>query len=110
MQKLRVAIVGGGSISKVHTEAVKNSGLADIVCIVENDCERAKELIRENTIPVIQDYKEILDRKDIDAVHIATPHYNHYEIALNFIRHGKNLLIEKPLALNVKEAENLVKK
>ena len=108
MQKLRVAIVGGGSISKVHTEAVKNSGLADIVCIVENDCERAKELSRENTIPVIQDYKEIMDRKDIDVVHIATPHYNHYEIALDFIRHGKNLLIEKPLALSVKEAENLV--
>ena len=109
MHKLRAAIVGGGSISKVHAEAIKNSGLADIVCIVENDPLRARELSREYTIPVIHDYKEILDREDIDAVHITTPHYNHYEIALDFIRHGKNLLIEKPLTLSVKEAENLVK-
>ena len=108
MHKLRAAIVGGGSISKVHAEAIKNSGLAEIVCIVENNSEKAEELSRGDSIPVICDYKEILDRKDIDTVHITTPHYNHYEIAMDFIKHGKNLLIEKPLALSVKEAENLV--
>jgi UDP-N-acetyl-2-amino-2-deoxyglucuronate dehydrogenase len=108
MQKLRVAIVGGGSISRVHSEAVRNSGLADIVCLVENNPEKAEALSLENTIPVINDYKKILNRDDIDTVHITTPHYNHYEIALDFIRHGKNLLIEKPLTLSVKEAENLV--
>ena len=108
MQKLRVAIVGGGSISKVHIAAIKDSGLGEIVCIAENDPEKAEELSRENNITVIRDYKEILDREDIDVVHITTPHYNHYEIALDFIRHGKNLLIEKPLALSIREAEILV--
>ena len=108
MQKLGTAVIGGGSISKVHIEAIINSGLADIVCLVENDPEKAEKLSKEGNIPVIRNYKEILDRKDIDVVHITTPHYNHYEIALDFIRHGKNLLIEKPLTLSIKEAENLV--
>ena len=108
MQKLRVAMVGGGSISKVHIEAIKDSGLGEMVCIVENDPGKTEELSSEYSVPIIRDYKEILDREDIDVVHITTPHYNHYEIALDFIRHRKNLLIEKPLTLSIKEAETLV--
>ena len=109
MQKLGIALVGCGAISKVHLDIIKNNKSAEIVCLVENDEEKARELSKEYNLKIIQDYKEILDREDIDVVHITTPHYNHYEIALEFIKHKKNLLIEKPLTLSVKEAENLVR-
>lgn len=109
MQKLGIAVIGGGSISKVHIEAIKYSGLAELICIVENDREKSEELVREYDVEVITDYRKILDRDDIDVVHITTPHYNHYEISLAFIKHKKNLLIEKPLTLSIKEAEHLVK-
>ena len=110
MQKLGIALVGCGAISKVHLDIIKNNKSAEIVCLVENDEEKARELSKEYNLKIIQDYKEILDREDIDVVHITTPHYNHYEIALEFIKHKKNLLIEKPLTLSVKEAENLMSK
>lgn len=107
MSKLGIAVIGGGSISRTHIEAIKNSELAEIICIVENDPEKSKELLKEYNVEVIADYRKILDRDDINIVHVVTPHYNHYEISLDFIKHKKNLLIEKPLTLSIKEAENL---
>ena len=111
MRVLGVAIVGCGSISKVHLEAIEKSGLAKVVCFVENNDEKIRDIFLKygNKIEIVSDYRDILDRKDIDVVHITTPHYNHYKISLDFIKKKKNILIEKPLTLSVSEAENLVK-
>ena len=108
MRKLGIALVGCGAISRVHLEIIKKNESAEIICLVENDNEKVKELLKEYNLEVISDYRQILNREDIDIVHITTPHYNHYEIALEFIKHKKNLLIEKPLTLSVLEAEKLV--
>lgn len=108
MRKLGIALVGCGAISRVHLEIIKKNKSAEIICLVENDREKISELSKEYNLEIISDYRQILNREDIDIVHITTPHYNHYEIALEFIRNKKNLLIEKPLTLSVKEAEKLV--
>jgi len=65
----------------------------------------------DNRYPTVQtskDYRDLLDNKDIDAVCIATPVGTHFELAMECARAGKHLLVEKPLASNVKDARELV--
>src|SRR2546430_8041007 len=54
------------------------------------------------------DYQSLLSDPDLSAVHICTPNSTHFEIASSFIKAGKNVLVEKPLALSSKEAYLLV--
>ncbi len=54
------------------------------------------------------DFNQILQDKDVDAVAIATPVYTHYDIAKTSLEHGKHVLVEKPLAMNVAEGKALV--
>jgi len=60
-------------------------------------------------ISVIKNYKEMLDKKDIDAVIVATPIETHYKIAKDILNADKHVLIEKPLTNNSKEAMDLIK-
>lgn len=55
------------------------------------------------------DYREMLERKEIDVVFIATPHFLHYQMIMDALRAGKHVLCEKPLAMNRGEAEEMVR-
>jgi predicted dehydrogenase len=77
--------------------------------------ERIKDIYVKNTIlgkyseiPVYHDYRELLSRKDIDAVVIATPDHQHAVMAVNAAAAGKDIYCEKPLALTVKEGRAMV--
>src|SRR5262249_46355738 len=59
-------------------------------------------------VALTTDYNEVLENPVIDAVAIATPVATHYAFARKALEHGKHVLVEKPLAASVAEAENLV--
>lgn len=68
----------------------------------------AKAKVKYPTIEITNDYKEVLKNPDVSAVAIATPVATHYEFARKALEHGKHVLVEKPLAASVSEAESLV--
>jgi predicted dehydrogenase len=68
----------------------------------------AKAKAKYPTIEITNDYSEVLKNPDINAVAIATPVATHYEFARKALEHGKHVLVEKPLAASVAEAESLV--
>ncbi len=109
MSTLKVGVIGTGFIGPAHIEALRRTGLADVVALADINEEIAKSKAEEMAIPnYYGDYKQLLAKKDIDIVHVCTPNYLHYDMSKDAILAGKHVVCEKPLAMNSKEAKKLV--
>ncbi len=109
MKKIKTAIVGTGFMGKVHTENVRRLGNVEVAAVVGSRPETAKKFAESATIPIAtSNLKEVLDNREIAAVHICTPNVDHYPMSLAAIEAGKAVLCEKPLTMNVDEARRLV--
>jgi myo-inositol 2-dehydrogenase / D-chiro-inositol 1-dehydrogenase len=114
--RIRVGQIGCGRIARSHDmPGVARSGLADVLGVCDVDTKRLSEgrgaveqLYRElnMAMPAITehvDYREVLARKDIDAVVISTPDHWHAEIALAAVLAGKDVYLQKPFTLTHEE-------
>ena len=110
MKKLKVAVIGCGRISIMHLSPIRQlSDMAELVAV----CDVKEELVRECAenygVRAYTDYKELIDREELDAVHICLPHYLHTEVACYAFRHGVNVLSEKPMDISYERGANAVK-
>ena len=109
MQKIKTAIVGTGFMGKVHTENVRRLGTVEVAAVVGSRVETARKFADAASIPFATNkLQDVLDNKEIAAVHICTPNADHYPMSLAAINAGKAVLCEKPLSMNVQEARQLV--
>ncbi|MBO8143093.1 MAG: Gfo/Idh/MocA family oxidoreductase [Thermodesulfobacterium sp.] len=111
MSKVRVAVIGVGHLGKFHAKKFAEIPSAELLAIVDINPERIKEALnllqdRENSLKVFTDYRKVIPL--VDAVSIATPTITHYEIAKKFLEADKAVFLEKPLAHDLKLAEELV--
>jgi len=102
MKKAKVAVIGCGAIaSNQHIPAYSKNPMAEIKYLVDLLPERAAELAKQYNIPyTATDYREILDDQEITAVSVCTPNNSHAQISIDFLNAGKNVLCEKPAAVN----------
>lgn len=112
---MKYALIGCGRIATNHVKAALNNKLEFIaVCdIVEEQMERllAKHGLEGDTsIKHYIDYKKMIKENDLDLVAVATESGIHAEIAFYCIDHGINCIIEKPIALSIKDADEIVKR
>ena len=110
-KKLRVGIVGYGGMGTVHltTSHVYNPAV-EVVAVCDIIVERAERAIRDNHLQSAKaytDYKEMIEKEELDAVDICTPNYLHSIIAVYAMEHGLHVFCEKPDAINVEEAEKM---
>jgi len=107
--KLRVGVVGAGNIFKaVHQPAWAAHPEAEVVAVCDVNPERAKEVAKSmGAEAAYADYKELLQRDDIDAIDICTPNLYHSEIAIAALNAGKHVFCEKPDAVNPEEAQKM---
>ncbi|KAB8134164.1 Gfo/Idh/MocA family oxidoreductase [Gracilibacillus oryzae] len=114
MGKIKVGVIGLGSISKQHIQGYLHNQDAEIIAVADINEERAKQKAEElNITDYYTDYRELLQNNEIDAVSICTWNNSHAEIAIAALHAGKNVLTEKPLCKTVEEAlavEEAVKK
>ncbi|MBV9225734.1 MAG: Gfo/Idh/MocA family oxidoreductase, partial [Acidobacteriaceae bacterium] len=109
MQTIKTAIVGTGFMGKVHAENVRRLGNVEIAAVVGSRPERAQQFADAFNIPIATgNLQDVLNNQEIAAVHICTPNVDHYPQSLAAIEAGKAVLCEKPLTMNVEEAERLV--
>lgn len=103
---IRVGVVGVGYLGAFHVQ--KYSKLKDVLLVGVADINgaRASDIANKYSIKNFPDYKDLL--REVDAVSIATPSTTHFEIAKNTILAGRDLLVEKPMTINLMEAEELV--
>jgi len=107
---LRVAIVGAGYWSEeCHVPGLRLAKEAEVVALVGRRKELALEQAKRLKIPnVYQDYREMLEVEKPEAITISTSNNNHKEIALEAMQRGVHVFCEKPLALNAREALDMV--
>jgi UDP-N-acetylglucosamine 3-dehydrogenase len=108
---VRVGVVGVGTMGfhhvRVYSQLVEN-GLVELVGVVDVDYERAFSVAKTFKTRAFRNHRDLMGL--VDAVSIATPTETHRDIALDFINAGVNVLVEKPIASNVREALELVRK
>jgi predicted dehydrogenase len=109
MEKLKVGVIGAGFIGPAHIEALRRLGNIEVVALAESSEEIAKSKAQSLGIKEhYGDYKELLKKKEIQSVHICSPNYLHYQMAKEALEAGKHTICEKPLAISVAEAQELV--
>src|SRR6478672_8158885 len=110
MKQIGVAVVGTGWCGGIRAEALASHALVKSLHIAEVKAERLNELkARLNPATATADYKQLVDRKDIEAVYIsATPESTHYPMAKDCLNAGKHVFLEKPIAMTLSEADELI--
>jgi predicted dehydrogenase len=108
-ERLRCGVIGAGASGIEHLNSLLHCPRATAVALAEIHPQRAKDATDRFKIPrSYADYHELLDQPDIDAVTIAVPNHLHARIALDALQARKHVLVEKPMALDPKEAEKIV--
>ena len=109
MKRIKTAIVGTGFMGKVHTENVRRLGNVEVAAVVGSRAETARKFAEAAGIPLATaDLNDVLEDKEIAAVHICTPNVDHFPMSLAAIEAGKAVLCEKPLTMTSDQARQLV--
>ena len=111
MNKLKIAVVGCGSIGKRHVAVVDanpNTELIAICDIDENSCESLSK--QYDNVPYFLSLNSLLFTIEADVIHVCTPHYLHCEMAILALEKGFHVLVEKPMALSVSDGQKMVDK
>jgi predicted dehydrogenase len=109
---LNIAIIGTGNISRLHIEAYLNfPNRCKITHLVDIFPEKAEEkkLNFKLDAQVFDSHKKILKDPSIDLVSICTPPYVHAAIAIDFLKAGKHVIVEKPMAASLEECDAMIK-
>jgi predicted dehydrogenase len=110
IKRIGFGIIGCGAISKVYFENLAQLPEAEIIATADIDKERARSLAQQYRAKAwYTNYKELLENERVEAVCICLPPYLHAKIGVDALKAGKHTLIEKPLAINLKEADILIK-
>lgn len=107
MAKINVGVVGIGYLGSLHARVYSRLRKStNLICVCDIDKKRAKKIARKYRVWYLPDYRTLFDK--VDAVSIAVPTSLHYKIARDFLNNGIHVLIEKPIARTVAEAQELV--
>lgn len=110
MKKTRVAVLGTGFIAQIHVESYHRFvSDAEVVAVFGRRLERAEEFAKENNIPnFYDDIKELLSHEEVDVVDVCLPNYQHHFATMLALQSNKHVIIEKPLAMNLEEADEMI--
>ena len=107
---LRVGVVGCGGIGLIHSKAYQSHPNAQLVCACDIIKEKADSRARELGVKPYYSVQEMLEREELDAVGVITADHLHFKPTMEALEAGKHVLVEKPLSLDIWEAEQMVRK
>ena len=109
MSKLRTAVIGVGSLGQHHARnyaELAKEGKGEFIGVCDTNEENAKTAAEKNGCDYFTDWREILNK--VDAVSIVTPTETHCEIACAFLEKGVHVMVEKPIARTLEEADQMI--
>ena len=104
--KPRIAVIGAGAFGQNHCRVVAESERATLAAIVDTDPARAAEAAARHQTAALNDYRELPGK--IDAAIVAAPTTLHAEIGCHLLDAGIDVLVEKPIAIDLAEADRLI--
>lgn len=109
MSKIRVAVIGCGSIAKHrHVLEYHAHTSVEIVAVCDIVKERAEDLATKYQAQAYTNYEQLLDEVEVDAVSVCLPNYLHAPVSIAALDAGCHVLCEKPMATTYEEAQNMI--
>ncbi len=108
-KKVKVGLIGSQFISAIHAEALKACPGAELFAVASPTAGNAGKFARANAIPHHHtDYRKLLEMPEIDMIVIGAPNHVHCQITLDAAAAGKHIVLEKPMCLNLAEADQML--
>jgi len=109
MEKIRVGVIGSGGIFRsLHVPYYEMTDRAEIVAVADIKEESAAEMAKRFGADAYTDYRQVIDRDDVDAVDVSTHPKPHRDITVAAAQAGKHVLLEKPMCRTVAEADEMI--
>lgn len=105
---LRFALIGCGEIGVRNAQAIRQTTAATLVAAMDVNSVVAADLGERFKVPHTTQLEELLQRPDVDAVLIATPHYLHAPLTIQAAQAGKHVLVEKPMSTTLTDADAML--
>jgi predicted dehydrogenase len=110
---LKVGIIGTGVIFDLNILGYLNNEDVEITCLCNRNTEKAKDKIEkfklQKDTKIYSDYKEMLEKEELDIVEILLPHHLHADATIHAAKNGvKNISVQKPMALTIEDADKMI--
>jgi len=109
MADIKFGLIGCGRIAVKHAQILSTLNGAKLSCVCDIKEDRAMRFSKEYNVPYYTDYREMLKKEDIDVVNILTPSGLHAKHAIDVAGFKKHIVVEKPMALTLKDADKMIK-
>lgn len=109
MTKLKTAVIGTGSLGRHHARnhaEIAREGRTEFAGVCDSSEETAKQVAADNGCAYFTDWRDLIGKVDVAA--IVTPTETHCEIACAFLESGAHVLVEKPIAMTLEEADRMI--
>lgn len=107
-RNIRWGLLGAGAILNRWMNGARQVEDMEIVAVASRTRETAEHVAKQFGIPDALGYEEMLAREDIEAVYVPVPHVGHKELALQAMKAGKHVLVEKPAVVTARDFDELV--
>ncbi len=104
---VKVGVIGVGYLGQHHARIFSEIEEAELVAVVDIDKKKADTFAEKYNCESYTDYRDVLHK--VEALSIVTPTISHFDIALDCLKAGKDILIEKPITVTIEEANKLIK-
>ncbi len=108
MRRVRTAVVGCGKVGRIHANALRDVPEAEFVAVCDSDAGRAGAFAEKYGVRPYTDLGDLLRESGAEAVILGTPHPLHAEAAIRAAEAGVHVLVEKPLAANLKDCDAML--
>ncbi|MFO7905637.1 MAG: Gfo/Idh/MocA family oxidoreductase [Pirellulaceae bacterium] len=107
---IRFGLVGYGAWGRCHAEAIRRTDQACLAAIAEQSPEgRSAAGEKFPDADIVEDYRALVAREDLDIIDIVLPSFLHYEVAAAAMTSGKHVFLEKPMCLRIDQCEDLIR-
>jgi predicted dehydrogenase len=110
-KKLKLGIIGFGRIAAAHAGAIMDlHDSVELTAVATRQSDKAKYITEKfGAKKNYSDYHELLNDREIDAVIVCLPNYLHHPVCIDVAKAQKHILVEKPIAMNVMETDDIIK-
>ena len=108
MEKLKTGIIGVGKVAPLHAAALVNLEESAFTAVCSRSGERASALAQQYGVKPYTNVEEMIEKSDVQAVMVCTPHPAHAEAAIKAMAAGAHVLVEKPLAASLADCDAMI--
>ncbi|MFW5688054.1 MAG: Gfo/Idh/MocA family protein, partial [Spirochaetota bacterium] len=108
MKPVRTGIIGLGNMGSSHAKDVTESDVLELAGLCDIDPERLEAVGSNYDAPRFADALEMMDQAELEALIVATPHYDHTPLSIAALERGIHVLCEKPVGVHVKDVRKMI--